>query len=118
MKHSQLQKLETKIETNLNSHRKTLQFFFRENDNCPTCTQPIDKDLIENKCNHYHTTISKIRERLSQARRITARRESGNKQNLNQDTRHECRNAQDKYITREHKKTCRPNTFRYITTKQ
>ena len=26
MKYSQLQKLETKIETNLNSHRKTLQF--------------------------------------------------------------------------------------------
>ena len=36
MKYNQLQKLETKIETNLNSHRKTLQFL--ENDNCPTCT--------------------------------------------------------------------------------
>ena len=29
MKYSQLQKLETKIETNLNSHRKTLQFLER-----------------------------------------------------------------------------------------
>ena len=48
MKYGQLQKLETKIETNLNSHRKTLQFF-KDNDSCPTCTQPIDKEFKESK---------------------------------------------------------------------
>ena len=65
MKYGQLQKLETKIETNLNSHRKTLQFF-KDNDSCPTCTQPIDKEFKESKCNHEHTTISKLEKGLSQ----------------------------------------------------
>ena len=34
----QLLKMETKIEHNLHSHKKNLDFF-QENDNCPTCTQ-------------------------------------------------------------------------------
>ena len=64
MKYGQLQKLETKIETNLNSHRKTLQFF-KDNDSCPTCTQPIDKEFKQDKCNHEHTTISKLEKEIA-----------------------------------------------------
>ena len=44
----QLTKLEAKIETNLNTHKKTLEFF-NNNDNCPTCTQPIDQDFKKQK---------------------------------------------------------------------
>ena len=65
MKYSQLQKLEAKIETNLSSHKKTLEFF-EQNDNCPTCTQPIDKQFKEDKCTHEHTTISKLSTGLSE----------------------------------------------------
>ena len=65
MKYNQLQKLETKIETNLSSHKKTLEFF-QQNDNCPTCTQPIDKDFKEQKCDHEHQTISKLSKGLSE----------------------------------------------------
>jgi len=39
---TQLEKLETKIEQNLETHTKNLEFF-EENDTCPTCTQPIDE---------------------------------------------------------------------------
>jgi len=65
MKYSQLQKLEAKIETNLSSHKKTLEFF-EQNNNCPTCTQPIEKDFKEQKCNHEHQTISKLSKGLSE----------------------------------------------------
>jgi len=65
MKYNQLQKLETKIETNLSSHKKTLEFF-QQNDNCPTCTQPIDTQFKEEKCKHEHSTISKLSTGLSQ----------------------------------------------------
>jgi len=65
MKYNQLQKLETKIETNLSSHKKTLEFF-QQNDNCPTCTQPIDTEFKEEKCKHEHSTISKLSTGLSQ----------------------------------------------------
>ena len=37
----QLEKLETKIEHNLDTHKKSLDFF-EQNDNCPTCTQKIE----------------------------------------------------------------------------
>ena len=36
-----LTKLETKIEQNLSTHKKSLEFF-EENDNCPTCTQKLE----------------------------------------------------------------------------
>jgi DNA repair exonuclease SbcCD ATPase subunit len=39
-----LQKVETKIEHNLQSHKKNLNFF-QENDNCPTCTQPLQAEF-------------------------------------------------------------------------
>lgn len=44
----QLSKLEAKIETNLSTHQKTLEFF-ENNDNCPTCTQPIDQEFKAKK---------------------------------------------------------------------
>ena len=47
-KANQLSKLEAKIEQNLQNHQKTLEFF-EENDNCPTCTQPIDEKFKDNK---------------------------------------------------------------------
>jgi len=40
----QLLKMETKIEHNLHSHKKNLEFF-QENDNCPTCTQPLEAEF-------------------------------------------------------------------------
>ena len=43
-KRKQLEKLETKIEQNLNTHEKNLKFF-EENDNCPTCTQKIQPEF-------------------------------------------------------------------------
>ena len=47
-KANQLAKLEAKIETNLLNHKKTLEFF-EKNDTCNTCTQPIDKEFKEGK---------------------------------------------------------------------
>ena len=61
----ELEKLETKIEQNLTTHKKTLDFF-KDNDTCPTCTQSIDKTFKEEKCNHETTKISKLESGLSQ----------------------------------------------------
>jgi len=60
-----LEKYETKIEQNLDTHKKTLKFF-QENDTCPVCTQSIDTKFKEDKCNHETTTISKLELGLSQ----------------------------------------------------
>jgi len=43
-----LYKLETKIEQNLENHKKSLSFF-EENDTCPTCTQPLEEDFKDEK---------------------------------------------------------------------
>ena len=61
----ELEKYETKIEQNLDTHKKTLKFF-KENDTCPVCTQSIDIKFKEEKCNHETTTISKLESGLSQ----------------------------------------------------
>ena len=61
----ELEKYETKIEQNLDTHKKTLKFF-QENDTCPVCTQSIEADFKEEKCNHETTTISKLESGLSQ----------------------------------------------------
>ena len=61
----ELEKYETKIEQNLDTHKKTLSFF-KENDTCPVCTQSIDTNFKENKCNHETTTISKLESGLKQ----------------------------------------------------
>ena len=44
----QLEKLETKIEQNLETHKKSLDFF-EQNDNCPTCTQKIEETFRDEK---------------------------------------------------------------------
>ena len=61
----ELEKLEIKIEQNLDTHKKTLKFF-SENDTCPVCTQSIDQQFKETKCNHETTKISKLELGLSQ----------------------------------------------------
>tara|TARA_B100000497_G_scaffold58692_1_gene66828 strand:+ start:3497 stop:5212 length:1716 start_codon:yes stop_codon:yes gene_type:complete len=62
---NQLNKLETKIETNITTHKKTLDFF-KDNDNCPVCTQQIDQDFKGKKCEEEHGTISKLESGLVQ----------------------------------------------------
>lgn len=47
-KANKLSKLETKIEQNIITHNKSLQFF-SENNNCPVCTQEIDEEFKEEK---------------------------------------------------------------------
>ena len=44
----QLEKLETKIEQNLDTHKKSLDFF-EQNDSCPTCTQKIEEKFRDEK---------------------------------------------------------------------
>ena len=61
----ELNKLETKIETNLKSHQKTLDFF-KDNDNCPVCTQKIDEHFKGQKCEEETSTISKLETGLVQ----------------------------------------------------
>jgi len=63
-KANQLSKLETKIETNLSNHKKNLQFF-EENDNCPTCTQPIDKTFKQSKILTEKNKISELESGLN-----------------------------------------------------
>jgi DNA repair exonuclease SbcCD ATPase subunit len=41
---NKLSKLEAKIEQNLSTHKKNLEFF-EENDNCPTCTQSLQAEF-------------------------------------------------------------------------
>ena len=60
----ELEKLETKIEQNISTHKKTLDFF-KDNDTCPVCTQSIDENFKEEKCNHETSTISKLESGLS-----------------------------------------------------
>ena len=62
---NQLNKLETKIETNISTHKRTLDFF-KDNDNCPVCTQQIDQDFKGKKCEEEHGTISKLESGLVQ----------------------------------------------------
>ena len=58
-KANQFAKLEAKIETNLLNHKKTLDFF-EQNDNCPTCTQPIDKNFKQGKLLSEKNKISEL----------------------------------------------------------
>jgi DNA repair exonuclease SbcCD ATPase subunit len=61
----ELEKFETKIEHNISTHKKTLDFF-KDNDTCPVCTQSIDANFKEEKCNHETSTISKLQSGLKQ----------------------------------------------------
>ncbi len=58
-KSADLSKLEAKIETNLSNHRKTLEFF-KNNDTCNTCTQPIDKAFKQSKISSEESKISEL----------------------------------------------------------
>jgi len=58
-KSAELSKLEAKIETNLTNHKRTLDFF-RNNDTCNTCTQPIDKVFKQNKISSEENKISEL----------------------------------------------------------
>ena len=58
-KSAELSKLEAKIETNLSNHKKTLEFF-KNNDTCNTCTQPIDKVFKQNKISSEENKISEL----------------------------------------------------------
>ena len=60
-----LSKLETKIETNLSNHKKTLNFF-EENDTCPTCTQPIESSFKEKKAITEKNKINELEKGLSE----------------------------------------------------
>ena len=60
-----LEKFETKIEQNISTHKKTLNFF-KDNDTCPVCTQSIDEKFKEEKCNHETSTIYKLESGLKQ----------------------------------------------------
>ena len=64
-KGTELSKLETKIETNLSNHKKTLSFF-QNNDTCNTCTQPIDKVFKQQKINSEANKISELEAGLTQ----------------------------------------------------
>ncbi len=58
-KSADLSKLEAKIETNLSNHKKTLEFF-KNNDTCNTCTQPIDKAFKQSKISSEESKISEL----------------------------------------------------------
>ena len=64
-KGTELSKLETKIETNLSNHKKTLSFF-QNNDTCNTCTQPIDKVFKQQKISSEANKISELEAGLTQ----------------------------------------------------
>ena len=58
-KSKKLSKLESKIQNNLDTHKETLSFF-ETHDECPTCTQPISKDLKSEKILIEKKTVSKL----------------------------------------------------------
>ena len=58
---NQLEKLETKIEQNLETHNKNLEFF-SENDYCPTCTQSIDEQFRYDKQDKLKSKVGTLNE--------------------------------------------------------
>ena len=58
-KSAELTKLEAKIETNLANHKKTLAFF-KDNDTCNTCTQPINQAFKQSKISSEQNKISEL----------------------------------------------------------
>jgi len=55
----QLEKLETKIEQNIDTHNKSIKFF-AENDTCPICTQSIDRSFREQKGEQLHKKCAEL----------------------------------------------------------
>jgi len=62
-KEKELDKLETKIEHNLETHKKDVSFF-ETNDNCPTCTQPINEKFKQTKIYEGRKKISELEDGL------------------------------------------------------
>ena len=55
----QLEKLETKIEQNIDTHNKSIKFF-AENETCPVCTQSIDRSFREQKGEQLHKKCAEL----------------------------------------------------------
>ena len=64
-KEKELDRLETKIEHKLNKEKKDVEFF-EQNDNCPTCTQPIDLRFKQTEIYEGKKKISELEEGLQQ----------------------------------------------------
>ena len=64
-KSKELDKLETKIEHKLDREKKDVEFF-ENNDNCPTCTQPIDLRFKQTKIYEGKKKITELEEGLEQ----------------------------------------------------
>jgi DNA repair exonuclease SbcCD ATPase subunit len=64
-KMTKLSKLEAKIEQNLETHKKNLDFF-EQNDNCPTCTQSIELDFKGEKIKLEESKLSTLNEGMTQ----------------------------------------------------
>ena len=83
---NKLSKLEAKIEQNLSTHKKNLEFF-QENDNCPTCTQPLETnfkgekiDYEKNKLETLNDGMKKLMAEITkQEELITAMEKMSNK---------------------------------------
>ena len=64
-KEKELDRLETKIAHKLDRERKDVEFF-EQNDNCPTCTQPIDLRFKQTEIYEGKKKISELEEGLQQ----------------------------------------------------
>ena len=64
-KEKELDKLETKIEHKLEKEKRDVEFF-EKNDNCPTCTQPIDLRFKQTEIYEGKKKISELEEGLQQ----------------------------------------------------
>ena len=64
-KEKELDKLETKIEHKLEKEKRDVEFF-EKNDNCPTCTQPIDLRFKQTEIYEGKKKISELEEGLKQ----------------------------------------------------
>ena len=64
-KSKELDKLETKIEHKLDREKKDVDFF-ENNDNCPTCTQPIDLKFKQTKIYEGKKKITELEQGLEQ----------------------------------------------------
>ena len=64
-KEKELDRLETKIEHKLEKEKRDVEFF-EKNDNCPTCTQPIDLRFKQTEIYEGKKKISELEEGLQQ----------------------------------------------------
>lgn len=61
----QLSKMESKIEHNLESHKKSLTFF-EKNDNCPVCTQPLESEFKGEKMAYEKNKVTILEDGMKQ----------------------------------------------------